>query len=64
VASSSGHHSANTGAWVAVFLIISAFTIGLFALVLDSVVLWIATAVAFVAGGITAMTSKIMEQAH
>lgn len=63
MASSSGHHSASTGAWVAVLLIVAAFTIGLFALILSSIPLWIATGVVFVVGGIMAMTSKIMEQA-
>jgi hypothetical protein len=63
VASSSGHHSASTGAWVAVLVIVAAFTIGLFALILDSIPLWIATGVAFVVGGILSVTSKLMEQA-
>jgi xanthine/uracil permease len=64
VASSTGHHRANTGSWAAVVLIILGFTIGVFALVLHSVPLWIVTGVALVLGGIVAMASKIMEQAY
>ncbi len=62
--SSSEHHSASPGAWAAVILIVTGFTIGVFALVLDSMPLWIATAVVLVLGGIFAMASKIMEQAY
>jgi xanthine/uracil permease len=64
VASSTEHHRANTGSWAAVVLIILGFTIGVFALVLHSVPLWIVTGVALVLGGIVAMASKIMEQAY
>ncbi|AEH09597.1 MULTISPECIES: hypothetical protein [Protofrankia] len=64
MASSSGHHKANVGSWTAVFLIIAAFTVGVFALVLHSVPLWIVTGVALVVGLITAVASQIMEQAY
>ncbi|WP_322759928.1 hypothetical protein [Frankia sp. Cr2] len=64
VAGSGGHHKANTGSWAAVFLIIAAFSVGTFALVLHSIPLWIVTGVALVAGLITAVASGIMEQAY
>ncbi|WP_131766815.1 hypothetical protein [Candidatus Protofrankia californiensis] len=64
MASSGGHHKANKGSWTAVFLIIAGFTIGVFALILDSVPLWIGTGVALIVGMITAVTSQIMEQAY
>ncbi|WP_250287093.1 MULTISPECIES: hypothetical protein [unclassified Frankia] len=64
MASSSGHHKANAGSWTAVFLIIAAFTVGVFALALHSVPLWIVTGVALVVGLITAVASQIMEQAY
>ena len=64
MASSSGHHTANVGSWAAVFLIITAFSIGVFALALHSVPLWIVTAGALVVGLVTAVASRIMEQAY
>jgi xanthine/uracil permease len=64
VTSSTGHHRANTGSWAAVVLIILGFTVGVFALVLHSIPLWIITGVALVLGGIVAVASKIMEQAY
>jgi xanthine/uracil permease len=64
VTSSSEHHSASLGAWAAVFLIVTGFTIGVFALIVNSIPLWIATGVALALGGIFAMASKIMEQAY
>ncbi|WP_131746810.1 hypothetical protein [Frankia sp. Cppng1_Ct_nod] len=64
MASSGGHHKANTGSWAAVILIIAGFAIGVFALVLHSVFLWIVTGVALVVGMIAAATSRIMEQAY
>ncbi len=64
VASSGGHHKANTGSWAAVFLIIVAFSVGVFALVLHSVPLWIVTGASLVIGLIAAAASRIMEQAY
>lgn len=64
VASETGHHKANTGSWAAVILIIAAFTVGVFALILGSVPLWIVTGVCMVAGGIFALAARIMDQAY
>ncbi len=64
MASSSGHHKANKGSWTAVFLIIAGFAIGVFALFAHSVPLWIGTGVVMVVGMITAVASRIMEQAY
>jgi hypothetical protein len=64
VASSSGHVSATPGAWLSVALIVIAFTLGTFALILSSVVLWVLTGVAMVAGIVGGFASKIMEQAY
>ena len=58
------HHSATPGAWASVILIIAGFTVGVFALVLHSMPLWIVTGVTLAIGGIFAMASKIMEQAY
>jgi hypothetical protein len=60
----SGHHRANVGSWVAVFLIIIGFGVGVFALVSHSMALWIVTGVALVAGGAIALASRIMDQAY
>jgi hypothetical protein len=64
VTSASEHPSASPGAWASVILIIAGFSVGVFALVLHSVPLWIATGVTLAIGGIFAMASKIMEQAY
>jgi hypothetical protein len=64
VASSNGHVSATPGAWLAVILIVLAFTLGTFALIAHSVPLWIATGVAMVAGIIGTLTSRMMQQAY
>lgn len=59
-----GHVPATPGAWLAVCLIIAAFTFGTFALILSSIPLWIATGVAAIAGIIAGVASNIMEQAY
>ncbi|MBX6390531.1 MAG: hypothetical protein IRZ08_16320 [Frankia sp.] len=55
-------HSGSTGAWTAVLLIILGFALGAFALATHLLVLWILTGVSLVAGGVMALTSRIMEQ--
>jgi hypothetical protein len=55
-------HPGKTGSWVAVFLIIAAFTLGALGMILNSVVLDVVAAVIFVAGVILAFTSRIFEQ--
>ncbi|CAO5150618.1 Integral membrane protein [Frankia sp. AiPs1] len=62
--SETGHHKANTGSWLAVFLIIVGFVVGAVALPLASTPLWIVTAVLLVAGAAIALASRIMEQAY
>lgn len=59
-----GHHKASKGAWISVFLIIFGFIIGTFALPMHSIPLWIVTGALVVLGGITALASRIMEQAY
>ena len=55
-------HPGKTGSWVAVFLIIAAFTLGALGMILNSVVLDVIAAVIFVAGIILAFVSRIFEQ--
>lgn len=62
--SAGGHHKASKGAWVAVYLIIAGFIVGTFALIADSLPLWIATGILLVLGGVVALASRIMEQAY
>ncbi len=57
-------HRGNTGSWVAVTMIIVGFVLGACALPTHWTVLWILTGVALVVGGVLALVSKIMEQAH
>jgi hypothetical protein len=64
VSSNSGHVSATPGAWLAVILIIVAFTLGTFALIFSSIPLWIATGVVMIAGFGIGIASNIMEQAY
>jgi hypothetical protein len=64
VASSDGHVSATPGAWLSVVLIVAAFILGTFALIADSVPLWIATGVVMVAGIVGTLASRMMEQAY
>jgi hypothetical protein len=64
VTSTSDHRSASPGAWASVILIVIGFTVGVFALVLHSMPLWIVTGVTLALGGIFAMASKLMEQAY
>jgi hypothetical protein len=64
VATTAGHHHGSPGAWLAVFLIIAGFTVGVFALIFASLPLWIVTGAALVIGGIIALASRIMEQAY
>ncbi|ADP84459.1 hypothetical protein [Pseudofrankia inefficax] len=54
----------NAGSWVAVSMIILGFALGACALPTHWLILWILTGVALVVGGIRALTSRIMEQAH
>jgi hypothetical protein len=58
------HARGNPGSWLAVSLIILGFALGTFALPTHLIVLWVLAAVAIVAGGILALTSRIMEQTH
>jgi small-conductance mechanosensitive channel len=60
----SGHHRANTGSWIAALLIIMGCSVGVFALASHLMALWIVTGVILVAGGVTALTSRIMDQAY
>jgi hypothetical protein len=64
VASSSGHVKASPGAWVSVTLVVIAFILGTFALIVDSIPLWIATGVVMVAGIAGGFASRIMDQAY
>ena len=64
VASSSGHVKASPGAWVSVTLVVIAFILGTFALIVHSVPLWIATGVVMVAGIAGGFASRIMDQAY
>jgi hypothetical protein len=64
VASSSGHVKASPGAWISVTLIVIAFILGTFALIADSIPLWIATGVVMVAGIAGGFAAKIMDQAY
>jgi len=59
-----GHHRGNPGSWIAVALIILGFALGAFALPTHSLILWITTGAALVAGGLLALKSRIMEQTH
>ncbi|ADP84494.1 hypothetical protein FraEuI1c_6517 [Pseudofrankia inefficax] len=54
----------NAGSWVAVSLIIVGFALGAVALPVHSLILWIATGLVLIAGGVLALSSRIMEQAH
>jgi len=60
----SRHPRGNPGSWAAVSLIIIGFVLGAFALPTGLVVLWILAGVALVAGGVLALTSRIMDQTH
>ncbi len=62
--SDGGHVKASPGAWLSVILIVVGFTLGTFALIADSVPLWIATGIVMVAGIIGGFTSRIMDQAY
>ncbi len=62
--SDGGHVKASPGAWLSVALIVLGFTLGTFALIADSIPLWIATGVVMVAGIIGGFASRIMEQAY
>ena len=62
--SDGGHVKASPGAWVSVTLIVIAFTLGTFALILHSVPLWIATGIVMVAGIAGGLASRIMDQAY
>ncbi|MCM3885997.1 hypothetical protein [Frankia sp. R82] len=62
--SETGHHKANRGSWLAVFLIIAGFVVGAVALPLASTPLWIVTAVLLVGGAAIALAARIMEQAY
>ena len=64
VAASNGHVSASPGAWLSVALIVIGFILGTFALIADSLPLWIATGVVMVAGIVAGFASRIMEQAY
>jgi xanthine/uracil permease len=64
VATTAGHHHGSPGAWLAVFLIIAGFTVGVFALIFASLPLWIIAGVGIVVGAIIALASRIMEQAY
>ncbi len=64
MAGSSGHVKASPGSWLSITLIVVAFVLGTFALILDSIPLWIATGVAMVAGIAGGFASKIMDQAY
>ena len=55
-------HPGKTGSWVAVFLIIAAFTLAALGMILSSVPLDIAAGVAMVAGVGLALFSRIFEQ--
>lgn len=59
-----GRPPIHKGAWVSVLLITAGFVLGVLALVFHSVPLWIATGVAFIAGAVLALASRIMEQVH
>lgn len=58
------HVSATPGAWLSVILIVTSFTFGTFALIADSIPLWIATGVTMVVGIAAAIASGMMEQAY
>jgi hypothetical protein len=65
VASSDGGHvKASPGAWISVWLIVIAFVLGTFALILHSVPLWIATGIVTIAGIVGGFMSRIMDQAY
>jgi hypothetical protein len=64
VASSSAHVKASPGAWLSVVLVVIAFILGTFALIVHSVPLWIATGVVMVAGIVGGFASRIMDQAY
>jgi hypothetical protein len=59
-----GHHRANVGSWAAVIMIVLGFVVGVFALVVGALVLWIIAGVLLAAGGGIALASGIMEQAY
>ena len=64
MAEAGGPHG-QTGAWIAVFVIVAAFIIGTAAVIAhNNPVLWIITGVTLVIGGVLALTSRIMELAH
>jgi hypothetical protein len=64
VAADPEHVPATAGAWLAVILIVAAFTFGTFALIASSIPLWIATGIAAVGGIVAGIASRIMEQAY
>jgi hypothetical protein len=59
-----GHHRANVGSWAAVIMIVLGFVVGVFALVVGALVLWVIAGVLLAAGGGIALASGIMEQAY
>ncbi len=62
--SDGGHVKASPGAWISVWLIVIAFVLGTFALILHSVPLWIATGIVTIAGIVGGFMSRIMDQAY
>ena len=64
MAASNGHVSGTPGAWLSVTLVIVGFILGTFALIADSLPLWIATGVVMLAGIVGGFASRIMEQAY
>jgi hypothetical protein len=65
VAQATGGPAGKVGAWASVFVIVAAFVVGTFAVILhNNPILWGAAAVVLVIGGILAMTSRIMELGH
>ena len=64
MAASNGHVSGSPGAWLSVALVVLGFVFGTFALIAESVPLWIATGIVMVAGIVAGFASRIMEQAY
>lgn len=64
VANGPAHVRASPGAWLSVSLIVLSFVFGTVALIESSIGLWIAAAVAMLAGIVGALASRMMEQAY
>lgn len=57
-------HRGKASAWVAVFMIVFAFLLGMFAMIFVNLILGIVAAAVLVAGVVLALKVNIMEEVH